>query len=83
VQVGFNRASYAVPQIDPVASNVGGLVLFTVISAALLWAHMRDYVRLCAEAAAVTPTTDIERVRSACTSPSAVWTSAVLQLAVF
>ena len=62
-QVAFNRASYALPQIDAVASNLGGLAIFLVIAAVLLWAHMRDHVRMCAEAAAVTPKSDIEQVR--------------------
>jgi hypothetical protein len=46
-----------------VASNLGGLAIFLVIAAVLLWAHMRDHVRMTAEAAAVTPKSDIEQVR--------------------
>lgn len=62
-QVAFNRASYAVPQIDAVLSNLLGLLLFLVIAAVLLWFHMRDHVRLFAEAIAVTKSINIEQIR--------------------
>lgn len=62
-QVAFNRASYSLPLISSVVSNLVGLAIFLVLSAALLWAHMRAHVALCAEAVAVTKTTDMSQVR--------------------
>ncbi len=59
----FNRASYAVPQIPAPLSNVLGLLLFFAVSLALLWAHVRDHVRIFAEAAAVTKTSDESKIR--------------------
>ena len=63
MQVLFNRASYAVPQIPAVLANVLGLLLFLLLAAALLWAHVRDHTRVFAAAAAVVPGTDEKTIR--------------------
>jgi hypothetical protein len=68
LQVAFNRASYSVKQIGSVPSNLVGLALFLVLAAVLLWFHMRSHVRLFAEAAAITKTSNIEHVRWDCHS---------------
>ena len=62
-QVAFNRASHAVPQINAELSNCLGLLLFTLIAAALFWRHTRYYVRMWAEALAVTKDTDNASIR--------------------
>ncbi len=62
--MAFNAASHKLTHIDPVAANLGGLALFALLAAALLKRHLRDHLRIWAEAVAVTKASDPARIRS-------------------